>query len=932
LTRPVGAGGTLARIAAVAVAYFVLGRFGLLFASTATGVSAVWPAAGIALGAVLAWGSRAAAGIFLGSLAVTLTTEITAESTRMEAVAVALALATGATGQALLASHLLTRLRCRPRDFASSREVAGLLILGGPVACLLSASIGVTALELAGHLPAGVLLQAWSSWWVGDSLGVVALTPVTLLAGRTGEQWQGRKWSIVLPCLATYALVIGFFALTLRMVHEKRSLRFDRQAGDLAEAVRDQLVAHFEILRGISSLWASSEDVTREEFRTFVSPALARHGGLSAVSWNPRVSASEREALTLAARRGGLTGFEIRERAPDGGLRPAEPRDEHVPVLYIEPFGEHEAALGFDVASESVRAAALRRARDSGDFSATEPLDLVQDDDAELDMLVFLAVYARGEPSETIAERRAAVRGYAVGVYHIADVVETALHGVGTDLQLRLVDEDPEGGARVAWSGGAGSSERLSQSMRRSKRIAVAGRTWRLDCVATTAHELGTSSLAPATALAAGLLVCGMLAAFLLRLAGSAIALRAEMQAREHAQRSLRQRDDELRQALRLEALGRLAGGIAHDFNNLLTAIMGHLGLLESALQAQPEARVDLEEAQKSCERGAALASRLLLFGRRQETDRDVVDVNQVARDIERLLRRTMGSDVALVMQLAAEPCLVAMDRTQLEQVLTNLALNGRDAMPEGGELAFRTERVVLPDAERSPTGPCVLLTVRDSGTGIPSEALPHVFEPYFTTKGVAKGTGLGLSIVHGVVTEGGGRIDVESSPARGTTFRILLPRVAGPAPGAGPDEGATALVPAPEAEDPGGGERILLAEDEPELRKLCAGVLRAKGYEVRTASGGREALALAEREGAPFDLLVTDVQMPDLNGALLAERLRERQPGLRVLFVSGNARGVIKEDAARLPPGTSFLAKPFSPRAFTLRVRDCLDGPPREG
>jgi two-component system cell cycle sensor histidine kinase/response regulator CckA len=364
--------------------------------------------------------------------------------------------------------------------------------------------------------------------------------------------------------------------------------------------------------------------------------------------------------------------------------------------------------------------------------------------------------------------------------------------------------------------------------------------------------------------------------------------------------------------AARLQAVGALAGGIAHDFNNLLTAIAGSA---EAALQRAGEAPVqaELHQIMESAARGAALVRQLLAFARQQALHPRVVELNAAVSGMAGLLHRLLGSRVRLTVQLDEPGRRVRIDPTQLDQVIMNLALNARDAMPDGGTLHIATGHAVVlqPEPlgqEELPPGRYATLEVADTGAGIPPGILPRIFDPFFTTKREQGGSGLGLSTVHGILRQSGGFIAAESHPGQGTTFRIWLPRHDGPAEPA-PVAAPPARPPAPPRAT--AGRPVLLVEDEPPLLRLAARALRGAGYAVLTAGSAEEALDLLEA-GAPAPLaLVSDVVMPGLDGLTLAERLRARHPGLPVLLVSGYAEAALGRDLTA--EGLRLLPKPYA-------------------
>jgi two-component system, cell cycle sensor histidine kinase and response regulator CckA len=380
----------------------------------------------------------------------------------------------------------------------------------------------------------------------------------------------------------------------------------------------------------------------------------------------------------------------------------------------------------------------------------------------------------------------------------------------------------------------------------------------------------------------------------------------------------------EVRRAQKLEAVGRLAGGIAHDFNNLLTVINCCCELMQQRLPALDPTRELLEDVQRAGERAAGLTRQLLAFGGRQVVLPRPLDVNGLVAELGKLLGRLIGEDVALVTVLDPALGSVRGDRGQLEQVVMNLVLNARDAMPQGGTLTIETRNVELAADDAGvhfgvQPGPYVLLAIRDTGTGMNATTQAHIFEPFFTTKTPGRGTGLGLATVYGIVKQSAGNIEVESAPGRGTTFRVLLPRVVEPAPVAR-GRATTDVV-------TGGTETVLVVEDERIVRRLICDVIRERGYTVLEAGDGVEALRSAEEHAGPIHLLITDLVMPRMSGRVLAEHLTALRPGMRVLFLSGYAaeamarHGVPDEE-------TAFLQKPFVPDALAAKVRVALSGP----
>ncbi len=396
-------------------------------------------------------------------------------------------------------------------------------------------------------------------------------------------------------------------------------------------------------------------------------------------------------------------------------------------------------------------------------------------------------------------------------------------------------------------------------------------------------------------------------------LATAVDALRVEIAEREHLEEARLRLEAELRQAQKMEAIGRLAGGVVHDFSNLLTAITGYSELLIAGLDAADPLRGDAQEIRRASERANSLTRQLLAFSRQQPIRNSLIDLNEVVKEMDSLLRRLIGEDIELVTKLAPGLEPVLGDRGQLGQVIVNLAVNARDAMPNGGRLVLETANVPPTGSDGSTA---VSLSVRDTGSGMDDATRTRVFEPFFTTKELGKGTGLGLSTVYGIVEHHRGHVGFSSAPGAGTTFVIELPASNQAEPAAEPTA-------APHA--PGGSETLLLVEDEEIIRGLAVRVLGGEGYRVLETRNGDEALAVVGAQGAQISLVVTDVVMPGISGYELGERIRAIQPGLPLLFMSGYTDSAV---GGRAPEGAGFLPKPFTPAALLGAVRDALDQP----
>lgn len=408
------------------------------------------------------------------------------------------------------------------------------------------------------------------------------------------------------------------------------------------------------------------------------------------------------------------------------------------------------------------------------------------------------------------------------------------------------------------------------------------------------------------------------------KLQGYSVVARDMTEQRQSAE-ALRQKEDELNQARKLEAIGRLAGGVAHDFNNLMTGIMGLTEDVCASFSADDPRRRDLEEILKAAQRATVLTRQLLAFGRRQIADLQVLDLNATLSNLEKMVRRFLNEDIEFVMRLSPTLPTIKMDSGQLDQIILNLVLNARDAISSGGKITLETSLMEVSAEQASvwdlSPGPYVSLTIMDTGMGIDAAVMPQIFEPFFTTKDVGRGSGLGLATVYGIVKQNQGHILVESTAGKGSIFRVLLvPSVEKSAPSI-----ATLLKKDPVVVGSGSKELIFVVEDEGIVRRTICRALRKNGYTVYEAAGAKEAMMHWENLPALPQLLLTDLVMPDMNGRELAQWARKRHPELTVLYMSGYSEDIIAQRGI-LDADMNFIEKSFTPERLLHKVRGILD------
>jgi PAS domain S-box-containing protein len=579
----------LVELIAIAAAYYAVGRLSLLLAIPPGYATAVWPASGIALAATLLRGYRVWPGILLGSFLINVWTSLDTGSAAsiFKSIFLVISIGAGASLQAIVGALLMSRFVRHPTALIGEKDVFKFLLLGGPISCLVNATWGVTSLLLAGVIQPADYLLHWWTWWLGDTIGVIAFTPLVLIwAAKPQGASLRRQISVSLPVCLTFALVVLCFVYTSAWEQNRIAAEFERRTDKVFQELEENFDNYIDALHSIESFFGSSVNVGRQEFKSFVSRWFSRHPGIQALSWNPRVLDSERTAYEQAARRNGFTNFQITEQNGQGELARAAPRAEYAPVYYLEPYVGNESALGFDVASDPIRREALNQARDTGKPRATDPTTLVQDAELKPGFLVFLPIYRNGLPQRTPEERRRNLQGYATGAFRFSDLIKTSLKGgeEPKDVEIRLYDDTGGGKRRLLYDH---RSQALSSKdppvetdtvmkpavLQRVIPFEMAGRRWIIQFAPTKEYLTAQRSWQVWSVLAGGLLFTGLLGAFLLMVTGRAAELQAinrdlqkEITDRKSAEEALRK--SEARKGAILESV--LDGIISMDHEGKL--------------------------------------------------------------------------------------------------------------------------------------------------------------------------------------------------------------------------------------------------------------------------------------------------------------------------------------------------------------------------
>jgi signal transduction histidine kinase/CheY-like chemotaxis protein len=880
----------------LALAYVLLGKLGLLLAVPPGYATAVFLPAGLAVAAMLVGGPMTLPWTFAGSLLLNLW-EGYGLRTGLDwtAAAIALVIAAASALQAGITGSALKRALGMPVALDKGGDLVRFVLLS-PLCCLISVTLSHVGMLILGTVHGTELATSWLTWWVGDTLGVLLMTPLVLvLMGEPRALWRGRAFPVALPMLLFFALFVAIFGRVSAWEADQSLLEYRLLSQRVTDEIEAGLDEQATFLDQLARFFVEGAPVSRDSFHRFVENLPQHFPTIQAVEWAPRVLASERTAFETAQARD-LPQFAITERGGAPLLRVAADSASYYPVTYVEPLAANGEALGFDLASDVARLTAIETAFASGTVTATAPIRLVQEHSSQWGMLLVHAV-----------NDGASRPGVVLVVLRMGDFVGAVIGENAAAIGVRLIDRDSSGTVfDTLTDPRAGQYEHS---------FAFGTRYYIVRTAPTAAYLAAHQGWQSWAVLVGGVLSTALLGALLMLATGQSH--RFEQLVKERT-RDLEASHERLRQSQKLEALGQLTGGIAHDFNNLLTVIAGNLALLRGRVSGERERQIILA-AERGAERGAKLTQSLLAFARRQVLRPELVAVDRIIGEFEPLLRQAAGVLVDLEFRLAtgSEQCLV--DTSQLQATMLNLVTNARDAMKDtGGRITIETACIELAEdpVREIRSGRYLMMGVSDTGHGMSAAVAARAFEPFYTTKTVGEGSGLGLSQVYGFARQSRGFVQLASAEGAGTTVRLYLPRAEATAPAHADDE----VVPgSPPAETR--GETVLIVDDEPDVRALLADMVRDLGYRVITADDGPSALALIDA-GASVDLLLSDYAMPHgMTGDILVRAARERRRSMKALLISGFATSARQNRI----DGVTVLEKPCRQSHLAQAIREAL-------
>ncbi len=936
--------GRMSIVFGVAVAYWVAARLSLFLALPPGYATAIWPPSGIALGAALVWRRWGIIGIALGAVAwnyLRLThgwQEKLLDPTLVLAVS---GITTGVTLQAAAAAWMIRKVIGEPIALVRDHHVISFMLIGGPLACLISATISVGSLARAGTIGIDQIWFSWFTWWVGDSIGVLTFTPVVLMFfGQPVDLWRNRRWSIGLPMLVTFAATVTVFVAAAQSSAGQESERLQHHADTISEAFRTRLYNASNLLRACDGLYRSSEKVTRQEFLTFAAALLREDSGLKSLSAIERVDDARRDEFEQQTRSEGIADFRIKQVENETLVVPSKRRPVYYCITAIQPYEENKWAIGLDVGSRPGVLNAISAALQTGDFVVSERVRILHEADEQFGVVIYLPRFASDKPHRTVEERKAAIVGLNGAVFRLGDLVSNSttrydMQEVG--LALKDITE-PTRPQQLYSDARAQSTESADQTTRI---IEFGGRRWELKVSRLHGYALAHQGLQSWVVLAGGLILTSLLGGLLMILTGRAtlIASVVKDRTKELSQSNARLAREQLvtqEMMKELEASRDVAeeadrtksafiANMSHEIRTPMTAILGYTDLLLDPYLAPPARNGYAEVIRRNGEHLMEVVNDILDISKIEAGKLAVemipCSIDQIVRDVQTMMQpRAQQKGIEFSVEWKGDTSRpIKSDPIRVRQILINLVSNAIKFTDRGG-VTLRVERQYG----------FIDMKVIDTGIGMSPQQIARVFEPFTqgdsTTTRRFGGTGLGLAISRHLSRLLGGELDVRSELNRGSTFQLRIPAI---------DVPQSQFQPRPVVEHSAQydlplsvrGKRILLAEDSADVREFLKQILIQAQFDVTAVHNGEallDAALNADNGHSAFDLYLIDMQMPVVDGYEAARRIRAA--GIAAPIIAITAHTLESDRQICLDAGCSdYIRKPVRRGELLQRIATAL-------